>query len=64
MKLLSIMKVAEILSLSPSTLYSWKWKGTHLPFVKIGRSLRIDEDELARFITESKRSAIVERMDQ
>lgn len=57
MKLLSIVTVAKILSLSPSTLYSWKWKGKDFPFVKVGRALRVDEDELSQFIKQRKRRA-------
>ena len=64
MKLLNINKAAEILSISPSTLYSWKWQGKNFPFVKVGRALRVDEDALIRFITVEKKILSDEREHQ
>jgi excisionase family DNA binding protein len=54
MKLLTIIEAARILSMSPSTLYSWRWRRKQFPFVKLGRALRVDEDELSKFISEKK----------
>ena len=49
-KLLSVKKAAEILSMKPKTLYMWKWRGLHLPFIKAGKALRISERDLMDFI--------------
>lgn len=53
-KLLNVKQAAEILGLTSKTLYQWKWKGLHLPFFKIGKSLRVSERDLYEFIRKNK----------
>ncbi len=53
-KLLNIKQTAEILGIQPNTLYQWKWLKVHLPFVKVGKSLRVSERDLLKFIEEQK----------
>lgn len=53
-KLLNVKQAAEILGLRPNTLYQWKWLKMHLPFVKVGKSLRVSERDLLKFIEEQK----------
>lgn len=55
-KLLSIMEASEVLGVKPKTLYQWKWKKQHLPFIKVGKALRISEKDLYEFIEKRKRS--------
>ena len=45
-RLLSPKEVAQILGLSEKTIYMWKWRRLHLPFVKLGNCLRISEKDL------------------
>ncbi len=54
MKLLSVPDVARILGLKSQTLYQWKWQKKHLRFTKIGKSLRVEENDLFDFIRKSK----------
>ena len=49
MELLKVTEAAEILRVRPETVYRWVEKG-FLPFVKIGRILRINRTELERLI--------------
>jgi len=53
-KLLNINQTAEILGIKPKTLYQWKWLKKHLPFIKIGRSLRVSAKDLNKFISKNK----------
>lgn len=54
MQLLKINEVAEILSVSEKTIYGWHFRGKHLSFIKVGRSLRIAEEDLRRFIAKNR----------
>lgn len=54
MKLLTVKEVAKILNLSEKTLYQWKWQGRDFPFLKVGRCLRVNEQDLFYFIQKSK----------
>ena len=54
MKLLNLSEVGKILSMSERTLYQWRWQRKNLPFVKVGGALRIAEEDLVKFIEESK----------
>jgi len=49
-RLLSIKEAALLLGVKEKTLYQWKWQQRLLRFVKIGKSLRIREKDLADFI--------------
>jgi excisionase family DNA binding protein len=59
-RLLRIKDAAKILGVRPRTLYQWKWRGSDLPFTKIGRSLRISEDDLLAFINQGQVSGAIE----
>lgn len=54
-KLLNVNQASEILGIKPKTLYQWKWMKQHLPFVKVGKSLRISEKDLTDFIERNRR---------
>jgi len=54
-KLLNVKQASEILGIKPKTLYQWKWMKQHLPFVKVGKALRISEKDLFDFIERKKR---------
>ena len=43
---------ALFLDVSPRTLQAWRIRGEGPAFVKLGRSVRYDRDELYRFIAE------------
>ena len=49
-RLLSLDETAGILGIKKKTLYQWKWRGKYLSFVKVGKGLRVSEDDLKRFI--------------
>jgi len=49
-KLLSVKEVAEALSIAPKTVYMWRWKRRNLPFIKLGKALRISSKDLRKFI--------------
>lgn len=53
-RLLNMKQAARILGVKPKTLYQWKWQRNYLPFVKIGKSLRVSERDLDEFIKKSK----------
>ena len=53
-RLLTIPEAAQILGFKSKTLYQWKWRRRDFPFIKIGRSLRVEERALYEFI-ESQR---------
>jgi len=52
-RLLNVKQASEILGLKPKTLYQWKWLKSHLTFVKVGKALRIREEDLVKFIENS-----------
>lgn len=54
-RLVTIREAARYLSVSVSTLYGWVWQ-RRIPFVKVGRALRFDLDDLKRFIEGNKHS--------
>jgi len=51
-KLLRVSEVSKITGLQSWRLYSLLKKGEGPPFLRIGRTLRIPEDALARWIEE------------
>ncbi len=53
-RLLNVNQVAEILGIKSKTLYQWKWLKKHLPFIKVGRSLRVSAKDLNKFINKNK----------
>jgi excisionase family DNA binding protein len=57
-RLISIRAAAEILALSPKTLYSWFYsRSNHLDFVKLGRSVRVVEDSVYALIQRNRRQS-------
>jgi excisionase family DNA binding protein len=53
-KLLTVKELSTILNLKPETIYQWSWLKKNLPFVKIGKALRVSEIDLAEFIETQK----------
>ena len=51
--LLTVREAAQYLAVTVSTLYGWVWQ-RRIPFVKIGRALRFDAQDLAAFIDANK----------
>ncbi len=50
-RLITVKAAAEILAISPKTLYSWFYsRSGRLEFVKVGRSLRVVEDSVYALI--------------
>jgi predicted site-specific integrase-resolvase len=55
-KLLTAEQVAQVLGVKPDTLAAWRCRRTvPLPFVKVGKRVMYDEDDLAEFINRNKR---------
>jgi len=52
-QLLTIREAAHYLAVSVSTLYGWVWQ-RRIPFVKIGRALRFDPQDLQAFVDANK----------
>lgn len=52
-RLLNVREAAKFLGTTPKTLYSMVWR-RQIVFVKIGRSLRFDLQDLERMIQEAK----------
>jgi len=53
LRLVTVREAADYLSVSVSTLYGWVWQ-RRIPFVKVGRALRFDLDDLRVFIEGNK----------
>ena len=53
-RLLTLKQASEILGVNRGTLYQWKWWKRHLPFVKVGRSVRVSEKDLMEFIEKNR----------
>lgn len=52
-RLLTVQEAARYLAVSVSTLYGWVWQ-RRVPFVKVGRALRFDLDDLKEFVENNK----------
>jgi excisionase family DNA binding protein len=52
-RLVTVREAADYLSVSVSTLYGWVWQ-RRIPFVKVGRALRFDVDDLKKFVEGNK----------
>jgi hypothetical protein len=51
-------KAAAILGLSVKTLRRWRWAGSELPFIKLGRSaVRYDLGDLEAYIAAGRRQS-------
>ncbi len=55
-RLLNIRQASQLLSVSVSTLYGWVWQ-RRIPFVKVGRAVRFDAQDLERFIQANRHPA-------
>jgi excisionase family DNA binding protein len=51
MKVLTVKETAEVLKVKPQWVYRMI-RRDGLPFVRLGRQIRIDEDSLERWLTE------------
>ena len=58
-KLIKPSEVAERFGVKLQTLEAWRSRGTgpKLPFVKLGKTIRYDEEDVERVIAESRRGA-------
>lgn len=54
MRLLSIAEAAARLSMPEATLRDWWLDRKHLTFVRIGGRVRVEEEEIERFIAENR----------
>jgi excisionase family DNA binding protein len=52
-RLLNVKQAARLLGTTPGSLYSMVWR-REVPFVKLGRSLRFDVNDLNELIESSK----------
>ncbi len=57
MKLLNVEEVADLLRLKPSTIYKYT-SGRKIPFIKRGKSIFFDEDDLKDWLNSMKIKAI------
>lgn len=48
--LLSDAEAAELLHMSRQTLANWRWRKKHLPYVKLGRTIRYKKSDLETFM--------------
>jgi excisionase family DNA binding protein len=60
-KLLKVPQLAEMINISPKTIYDWVHKG-RIPHYKLEGSLRFDVDEVKRWLR-SKRRRVRGRVD-
>lgn len=47
-KFLTVEQVAEMLQVKRTTIYNLKKKG--LPFIKIGKNIRFDQDDVVKWV--------------
>lgn len=52
-KLLTQKQAVDLTSMSPAWFEMSRFKGTGIPYVKIGRSVRYREQDIAKFITDN-----------
>lgn len=55
-RLVTIQEAARYLSVSVSTLCGWVWQ-RKIPFVKMGRALRFDQEDLEQFVRSHRAEA-------
>ena len=53
-KLLNEHEAAELLGIKVSTLRAWRIRGSKLPFLRLGRAIRYDPEDLSAFREASK----------
>jgi excisionase family DNA binding protein len=54
-KFLTIEQVAEMLQVTKMTIYNFQKKG--LPFIKLGKNLRFDKDDVIEWVNSKKVTA-------
>ena len=52
-RLFTVREAAQYLAVSTSTLYGWVWQH-RIPFIKLGRALRFDPNDLNAFVEANK----------
>lgn len=52
--LIPLRRGAKRLGVTPGTLYRWKHFGQNLTFYKVGGGVKLDPEEIDRFIEESR----------
>jgi excisionase family DNA binding protein len=60
MKLLTVHDAARVLSISPWTVRAYIRAGKLRP-IRVGRLVRLDEQELDRFVCQAKESSVAEQ---
>ncbi len=55
-KLISVKEASKILGIKIGTLYQWHWLRINIPFIKVGKALKISKKDLMNFIERRKRS--------
>lgn len=53
-KFLTVEDVAEMLQVTRTTIYNLKKKG--LPFIKLGKNIRFDQDEVVAWVKSNSRT--------
>lgn len=61
--LLNLREASCLLGITAKTLYQWRWRRQHLPFIKVGRALRISERDLNKFIEKMKEPPLNEKKE-
>lgn len=52
-RLLSIKQASELLGVKPATLRAWRLRRKNLPFVRVGRAVRVPAEALEKFIRQN-----------
>jgi excisionase family DNA binding protein len=60
-KFLTVEDVAEMLQVTRTTIYNLKKKG--LPFIKLGKNIRFDQEEVVKWVKTNGRESTVENRD-
>ena len=57
-KLLTVKDVADLLSISPKTLYQWAEYGS-IPCLKLNGTLRFDEEKVMEWVNSNEKKSFV-----
>lgn len=55
MRLLNITQLSEVINVKKKTIYDWTHK-KQIPYIKMGRLLRFDLDDIEKWIKRNNRS--------
>ncbi len=58
-KFLTVEDVAEMLQVTRTTIYNLKKKG--LPFIKLGKNIRFDQDEVVQWVKSNTQTETSEK---